>query len=68
MTRSDIAYAVNIISQFVGKPHQHHLTAVHRTLRYVHGTLHQGWLYAANSTLHLHVYMDVDWAGCPETC
>ncbi|KAJ0587330.1 putative RNA-directed DNA polymerase [Helianthus annuus] len=37
-TRPDIAYSVNVLSQFVVDPRQNHLDAVHRVLRYLKGT------------------------------
>lgn len=60
MDRLDIAHAVNIVSQFVGQPHKHHLTAVHGILQYIRGTLHQGLFYPFTSSLLLRAYADVD--------
>lgn len=67
ITPPDIAYVVNIVSQYVAHPHKLHLTTVHQILRYVHGTLHQGLFYAVFSLQHLRAYTDADWAECPDT-
>lgn len=68
MTQPDIAYAVNIVSQFVGKPHTH---APSNSSSY--SSIHS-WrdftlslFYAANSIPHLRAYANAAWANCPET-
>ncbi|XP_019163069.1 PREDICTED: uncharacterized protein LOC109159411 [Ipomoea nil] len=66
-TRPDIAYAIHHLSQFVSSPTDMHMVATHRVLRYIKGTLGQGLLYPANSTLTLKAFSDSDWASCPET-
>ena len=42
ITRSDLSYAVGLISQFMQMPRKPHLDAVRRILRYVKSTLHYG--------------------------
>ena len=66
MTRPDIAYAVQVVSQFVSNPHKNHLSAVHRLLRYVKGTMSRGLFYSSTSSLSLQGNTDADWAGCPD--
>jgi len=44
-----------------------HLAALKRILCYVRGTLHLGLLLRPSSSSDLVVYIDVDWAGCPDT-
>jgi hypothetical protein len=50
ITRPDIAFAINLVSQFMHCP----------TL------LHQGIQLRSSTDLTLHVYLDSDWAGCPD--
>ena len=73
LTRLDIAYAVNKLSQFMHKPTTEHWTHVKRLLRYLCGTPDHGLqLYSASPpSLHafsdaLHAYSDADWAGDPD--
>lgn len=49
------------------EPHQPHLNAVHRVLRYLKGSLGQGILLPSDGTLSLQAYCNADWAGCPIT-
>ena len=67
MTRPNIAYAVQVVNQFVSSPHKNHLSAVHRLLRYFKGTMSRGFFYSSTSSLSLQGYTDADWAGCPDT-
>ncbi|KAF5819015.1 putative RNA-directed DNA polymerase [Helianthus annuus] len=66
-TRPDIAYAVNILSQFVNYPRQTHMEAATRVLRYLKGTLGQGILIPKEGVANLLAYCDSDWLGCPMT-
>ncbi|XP_062011589.1 uncharacterized mitochondrial protein AtMg00810-like [Rosa rugosa] len=66
ITRPDITFAVNSISQFMSQPHVTHLVAVKRILRYVKGTLGHGLFFAPQrQPVHLSAYSDVNWTGCP---
>ncbi|PRQ57406.1 putative RNA-directed DNA polymerase [Rosa chinensis] len=68
ITRPDIAFAVNTISQFMSQPRVSHLVAVKRILRYVKGTLAHGLLFTPQrQPVALSAYSDADWAGCPIT-
>ncbi|KAJ0615983.1 putative RNA-directed DNA polymerase [Helianthus annuus] len=66
-TRPDIAYAVNILSQFVNYPRQTHMEAATRVLRYLKGTPGQGILIPKEGVANLLAYCDSDWLGCPMT-
>jgi hypothetical protein len=48
-------------------PHEPHLAALKRILRYIRGTLDLGLHLHASSQSELVVYSDADWAGCPYT-
>ena len=60
VTRPDIAFIVNKLSQFVSKPHTSHLDAIHHLLRYLKTALGQGLLFSAISTLILTAYADAN--------
>ncbi|KAF7151361.1 hypothetical protein RHSIM_Rhsim02G0160900 [Rhododendron simsii] len=63
ITRPDIAFAVNKLSQFMHKPSEIHWTAAKRLLRYLKGTIHHGLFLKRHATPFLHAYSDADWAG-----
>jgi len=73
LTRLDIAYAVNKLSQFMHKPTTEHWALVKRLLCYLCGTPDLGLqlYYDSPLSLHafsdaLHAYSDADWAGNPD--
>ncbi|CAL1401152.1 unnamed protein product [Linum trigynum] len=66
-TRPDIAYVVQVVSQFMTEPCVDHPVAVHRILRYLHGTLDVGILFPSSSTPTLCAYSNSDFAGCLDT-
>lgn len=63
LTRPDVAFAVNRLSQFMHQPTELHWQAVKRVLRYLAGTTTHGILIRRRSPLTLHAYTDADWAG-----
>ena len=70
MTRPDIAFAVNKLSQFMHKPTTTHWGAVKRLLRYLNGSRDLGIHLSFSMPISLHGYSDADWAGDPDdrTC
>nr|XP_043611887.1 uncharacterized mitochondrial protein AtMg00810-like [Erigeron canadensis] len=66
-TRPDLAYAVNILSQFVSDPREDHMNAAIRVLRYLKSTLGQGIFIPKNGVFDLTAFCDADWLGCPYT-
>eukprot|EP00268_Persea_americana_P018667 TRINITY_DN193_c7_g2_i2.p1 TRINITY_DN193_c7_g2~~TRINITY_DN193_c7_g2_i2.p1 ORF type:complete len:155 (+),score=18.35 TRINITY_DN193_c7_g2_i2:1197-1661(+) len=60
ITRPDIAYAVNLVSQFMTSPRHLHLTVVKRIIRYLLGTRARGLYYPKDNRLLLTVYVDAD--------
>ncbi|KAF5449482.1 hypothetical protein F2P56_029923 [Juglans regia] len=60
ITRLDISYAVNTISQFQDKPCQSHLDAANHVLRYVKLNPGQGLLFSRFSSLQLKAFCDSD--------
>ncbi|XP_042017572.1 uncharacterized mitochondrial protein AtMg00240-like [Salvia splendens] len=67
ITRPDITFAVNKLSQFLSKPHTGHMLAGEHVLRYLKGTIGHGLYYSAKSDLSLSNFSDADWAACPDT-
>ena len=67
MTRPDIAYAVQVVNQFVSDTHKNQHSTAHHLLRCIKGIVSQGLFYSSASPLSLRGYMDADWAGCPNT-
>jgi hypothetical protein len=65
ITRSDIVYAVHVVSQFVASPTTVHWAAVLRILRYLRGTVFQSLLLSSTSSLELRAYSDADHGSDP---
>ena len=61
-TRSDIAYAVGVLSRFCKTPNYRACKALIRVLIYLRGTLNVGITFSG-SKLDLHAFSDADWAG-----
>lgn len=67
ITRPDIAYTVQSLSQFMDKPRDTHFKAATRLLQYIKGTLGQGILFSATSEIHLKAFSDSDCEGCVDS-
>ncbi|KAL7617822.1 hypothetical protein Lser_V15G02568 [Lactuca serriola] len=67
ITRPNISYAVNRLSQFVTTQRQPHLQAVHHLLRYIKHNLSQGLFFSTRPSLQLKAFSGSDWAGCVDT-
>ncbi|KAJ7968090.1 Retrovirus-related Pol polyprotein from transposon TNT 1-94 [Quillaja saponaria] len=63
LEKTDIAYTVSVVSQFMHDPRSDHLDAVHRILRYLKSAPGKGLLFENNKSLKLEAYTDADWAG-----
>jgi hypothetical protein len=66
LTRPDIAFAVQTLSQFNLNPGPAHLTAVKRVFRYLRATLDLGILYRPDQHSALELFSDTDWANSPD--
>ncbi|PKU69726.1 putative mitochondrial protein [Dendrobium catenatum] len=66
LTRPDIAFSVNLLSQNMHEPSPKHFYMLKRLLRYIKGSLHFG-LPITKSNLILKSFSDADWAGDPVT-
>ncbi|XP_071728268.1 uncharacterized mitochondrial protein AtMg00810-like [Rutidosis leptorrhynchoides] len=67
ITRPDLSYAVNQVSQFLHAPTINHFQAIKRIIRYVKGTLTYGLTFLHSPSSTLLGYSDADWARCIET-
>ncbi|XP_057803015.1 secreted RxLR effector protein 161-like [Salvia miltiorrhiza] len=63
ITRPDIAYSVNKLSQFLAAPTTLHWTACKRLLRYLKGTASLRLSFKPSATSQIIGYSDADWAG-----
>ncbi|KAL1220954.1 Retrovirus-related Pol polyprotein from transposon RE2 [Cardamine amara subsp. amara] len=63
ITRPDISFAVNQVSQHIQTPSKHHWGMVDRILRYLKGTPGKGIWMGRNNSTDIVGYCDSDWAG-----
>ncbi|XP_031256894.1 secreted RxLR effector protein 161-like [Pistacia vera] len=61
LTRPDLSFPVNKLSQFLSAPTNLQWQACKRILRYVKGTLDHGLLFKPAGSLHIECYADADW-------
>ena len=66
ITRLDITFAVNKVSQFASDPRDVHWFAIKLILKYLMHTIMYGLLIKPRLSSQLVVFFDVDWAGCPD--
>ena len=64
MTRVDIAYVVQVLSQFMHSPKQSHMNAALRVVKYIKNAPGLGLLMPSDSSGKLVAYCDSDWGGC----
>ena len=63
ITRPDICFAVNQVSQHMQAPKDHHWRMVDRVLSYLNGSPGQGVWMGCNGSTEVVGYCDADWAG-----
>lgn len=63
MTRPDIAYSVNKLSQFLQHPTKLHWIACKWLLRYLKGTCAYGLKFSLATSFSLECFSDADWAS-----
>ncbi|KAL0745946.1 hypothetical protein Bca101_101540 [Brassica carinata] len=63
ITRPDICFAVNQVSQHMQVPKEHHWRMVERILMYLNGSPDQGVWMGCNGSTKVVGYCDADWAG-----
>ncbi|XP_048498129.1 uncharacterized mitochondrial protein AtMg00240-like [Beta vulgaris subsp. vulgaris] len=64
LTRPDISYFVQQLSQFMACPRKPHLQAAFHVIKYLAGTINWGLFYQADSDTSLSAYFDADWGTC----
>ncbi|CAL1371427.1 unnamed protein product [Linum trigynum] len=67
ITRTDIGFTVQQLSQFQGNPLDSHLQAALRLLRYLKKSPGQGIMFRKDTDYSVTGYSDSDWASCPDT-
>ncbi|KAJ0480451.1 putative RNA-directed DNA polymerase [Helianthus annuus] len=67
LTRPDISYAVQFLSQFMHCPTEVHLQIALRLLRYLKSSPGSGLLFRKGEKLDLVGFVDSDWAKCLST-
>ncbi|CAH9101134.1 unnamed protein product [Cuscuta europaea] len=67
VTRPDIAYSVQVLSQFLAFPTDIHMSAAHRILRYLKNSPGKGLFYSSVSDFSIKGYTDSDWTACIDT-
>ncbi|XP_073119656.1 uncharacterized protein [Henckelia pumila] len=64
ITRPDICFAVQTLSQYMQAPKQSHMNAAFRVLGYLKKTPALGIFLPSNNDLKLSAYCDSDWGSC----
>ncbi|XP_071694753.1 uncharacterized mitochondrial protein AtMg00810-like [Rutidosis leptorrhynchoides] len=64
MTRPDISYAVQHLSQFISDPKDLHMQAATYLLRYLKGSVSKGLFYPVQPQFKIAGFSDADWASC----
>ncbi|RVW37994.1 Retrovirus-related Pol polyprotein from transposon TNT 1-94 [Vitis vinifera] len=67
ITRPNISFVVQQVSQFLQTPRHLHLVVVRRIIRYVQGTSTRGLFFPAGNSTRFVAYSDANWAGCADT-
>ncbi|WMV39106.1 hypothetical protein MTR67_032491 [Solanum verrucosum] len=67
ITRPDISFAVQVLSQFMQRPKLSHWETALRLVRYIKNCHGQGILLSSTKSLELEAFCDSDWAACPNT-
>ncbi|KAK8990121.1 hypothetical protein V6N11_008637 [Hibiscus sabdariffa] len=63
LTRPDIAFAVNILSQHMSNPNEEHMAAAYKVLKYLKKTPGHGLLFKKSSDRSIKVFTDSSWAS-----
>ncbi|XP_060972596.1 uncharacterized mitochondrial protein AtMg00810-like [Cannabis sativa] len=66
ITRPEIAFSVNKVSQFMQSPLEAHWIVVKRIFRYLPGTIDYGIHLTKCNDFHIEAFCDVDWASDPD--
>ncbi|XP_070020537.1 uncharacterized mitochondrial protein AtMg00810-like [Nicotiana sylvestris] len=67
ITRPDLSFAVQVLSQFMQQPKQSHWDAALRVVRYGKSASGLGMLLSTGPINNISAYCDSDWFSCPNT-
>ena len=67
LSRPDITFATQQLSQYLATPRTTHLRAAHQLVRYLKNLPGQGLFFSASSSMQLRAFSDADWATCPDS-
>nr|XP_016493189.1 PREDICTED: uncharacterized mitochondrial protein AtMg00810-like [Nicotiana tabacum] len=67
MTRPDLAFVVQGLSQYMHNPKVSHMESTLRVVRYIKGALGLGLVMPTQNAYQLSVYCDSDWGSCLQT-
>ncbi|KAK9741581.1 hypothetical protein RND81_03G115000 [Saponaria officinalis] len=68
LTRPDLSYATQHLSQFLQQPRVPHLQAATHVLRYLKGTMGAALFYPSHNVVQLRAFCDADWGACKYSC
>ena len=68
MTRPDISFALNKLSQFMHAPFEHHWGVIKRLFHYLNGMISLGIQLLVDTPQTLHGFSYLDWVGNPDDC
>ena len=63
LTRPNISFIVNKLSQFMHRPTESHWQALKRLLLYLKDTIFHGLFLCNSASSHLYAFSDADWAS-----
>jgi hypothetical protein len=63
LTRPDLSFSINKLSQFMHQPTQLHFQQLKRVMRYLKLTINYGLKLRKPAHLKLHAFSDADWGG-----
>jgi Reverse transcriptase (RNA-dependent DNA polymerase) len=66
ITRPDVSFAINRVSQYMHAPTTAHWMTVKRILRYLKGTVDHGLAIQPSSSPTINAFAYSNWAGCPD--
>lgn len=62
-TKPDLAYSLNVVSQFMHSPNKEHIKVVINILKYLKSSLGKRIMLIKGDAISVEGYIEVDWAG-----
>ena len=66
VTRSNIAYSITVLSQYMSSPIVNHWAAVEHVLCYLKEAPRRGILYKKHGHIRMECFSNIDWVGSKE--